>query len=112
MVSGFLNIFTSTRNYEVMKQRNTEVRIACPKCDWAPDGGAYWSCTCGYVWNTFDTGGRCPRCEKQWKKTQCIPHRGGCYSWSFHEDWYRGLDEWLEEEMDAVERLAEESKPK
>ncbi len=95
-----------------MKQRDTEVRIACPKCDWAPDGGAYWSCTCGYVWNTFDTGGRCPRCEKQWKKTQCIPHRGGCYSWSFHEDWYRGLDEWLEEEMDAVERLAEESKPK
>jgi hypothetical protein len=27
--------------------------IACPKCDWRPDGGAYWVCTCRHVWDTF-----------------------------------------------------------
>lgn len=75
------------------------VKIACPKCGWEPDGGAYWVCTCGHVWNTFDTAARCPRCSKQWTHTACIPHRGGCRSMPPHLDWYHDLDNWVREEV-------------
>lgn len=86
-----------------------EVRIACPKCEWEPDGRPHWSCTCGHIWNTFDTGGRCPNCKKQWEWTQCVPHAGGCSARSPHLDWYRGLDEWLEEELSKIEVIVEAS---
>ncbi len=75
-------------------------KIACPKCNWEPDGGAHWMCSCGQQWNTFETAGRCPSCGKHWKYTQCIPHLGGCPEWSLHVDWYRDLDDWLEEELE------------
>jgi len=69
-------------------------KILCPKCNWKPDGGEYWQCSCLYDWNTFNTGGRCPNCSKVWKLTQCpgpgLP--GGCGIWSPHSDWYRDLD--------------------
>lgn len=39
-----------------------------------------------HVWNTFDTRGVCPNCDKQWKDTQCLE----CHRWSPHEDWYHG----------------------
>lgn len=84
-----------------------ELRIACPKCDWEPDGKPYWSCTCGHIWNTFDTAGRCPQCRKQWEWTACIPYAGGCSSMSPHLDWYRGLDDWLRERL---EEIAQEEK--
>ncbi len=80
-----------------------EVKIECPKCGWEPDGGAYWQCTCGCIWNTFETAARCPQCKKQWKYTACIPHRGGCPEKSPHLDWYKGLDDWLREEIEQVE---------
>lgn len=83
-----------------------EVRIACPKCDWEPDGRPYWACDCGHIWNTFDTGGRCPSCRKQWEWTQCIQIAGGCNETSPHLDWYRGLDEWLREELAKIRELA------
>ncbi|MCP3927703.1 MAG: hypothetical protein GY705_01215 [Bacteroidetes bacterium] len=78
------------------------VKIECPKCGWEPDGGAYWGCICGNVWNTFDTAGRCPSCGKQYKNTQCISYRGGCNLFSPHMDWYKNLDEWLEEELNTI----------
>jgi hypothetical protein len=66
------------------------MRIRCPKCEWEPDGGAYWECDCGTAWNTFDTVGVCPGCGKKWHDTQCpgpfFP--GGCGAWSPHDDWY------------------------
>jgi len=31
-------------------------RIRCPLCGWSPRKEDKWSCTCGYEWNTFDTG--------------------------------------------------------
>ncbi len=68
-----------------------KVEIACPKCEWKPDGGAYWQCSCGNVWNTFDTAGRCPNCPK---------HHGGCGKWSKHLDWYRNLDTQLKKEVE------------
>lgn len=37
-------------------------RIRCPLCSWSPRKDDQWSCTCGYSWNTFDTGEVCPSC--------------------------------------------------
>ena len=58
--------------------------IRCPKCRWSPRGGDRWSCNCGHVWNTFDTGGVCPACLYQWQVTMC-PR---CREWSPHSEWY------------------------
>ena len=63
------------------------MRVACPKCDWEPSAGSRWSCACGHVWNTFETGGTCPACRKTWRDTQCL----SCARWSPHVDWYRDL---------------------
>jgi hypothetical protein len=78
------------------------IEIRCPKCSWKPDGGEYWRCNCQHVWNTFDTGGRCPKCKHQHEETQCPDHVGGCSKLSPHLDWYHGLTE-------EVIRLLEES---
>ena len=62
------------------------LRIRCPRCEWKPTKHDRWQCDpgCGHVWNTFDTHGRCPACDKQWTATSC--HR--CHAWSPHDDWY------------------------
>lgn len=70
--------------------------ICCPKCSWKPDGGAHWACTCGHVWNTFDTAGQCPACAVQWEVTQCITHAGGCGRMSAHLAWYKELEKWAD----------------
>jgi hypothetical protein len=62
----------------------TDFKIECPKCEWLPDGKAHWRCSCGHVWNTFDTKGKCPNCNKQWETTYCP----GCGHTSPHKDWY------------------------
>ncbi len=77
------------------------IRIRCPKCEWQPDHQARWQCTCKHIWNTFETGGRCPKCGIVWEDTQCLRSRGGCAQWSPHLDWYDGLD-------DIVNKLKEE----
>jgi DNA-directed RNA polymerase subunit RPC12/RpoP len=69
--------------------------IRCPRCSWKPSATSTWCCEgsggpeppfdwCGMAWNTFATGGRCPRCRHQWRWTSCL----GCQQWSRHEDWY------------------------
>ncbi len=81
-----------------------DIIIRCPKCHWQPDGRPHWQCTCGTVWNTFDTAARCPGCGKVWDYTQCVDHSiGGCSALSPHLDWYDGLD-------DVVDKLKEEIK--
>lgn len=69
---------------EELATRLDEGRIRCPKCGWRPTGHDQWQCSCLYVWNTFDTGGKCPGCGKQWLDTQCMR----CAQWSPHEAWY------------------------
>jgi len=59
-------------------------RIRCPRCGWSPRKESRWACSCGHVWNTFDTGGVCPECLHQWTSTQCL----SCQCWSPHSDWY------------------------
>jgi hypothetical protein len=89
-------IFYFSIKIEIME----DVHISCPKCNWEPDGGAYWQCTCYYVWNTFETGGRCPACGKVWKDTQCI----SCDRWSPHLDWYKGLESIVDVLKEEIER--------
>ena len=59
-------------------------KISCPECNWAPSATDRWSCRCGMLWNTFDTGGQCPKCRKQWRVTACL----SCRASSRHRDWY------------------------
>jgi hypothetical protein len=59
-------------------------RIRCPLCKWEPGADSRWMCTCRTIWNTFDTGGVCPGCLKQWTRTACLR----CHRWSAHSDWY------------------------
>lgn len=70
-------------------------RIRCPLCKWRPRASSRWFCAdadapeffyggCGAMWNTFETGGKCPRCNHQWRWTSCLR----CGGWSRHDDWY------------------------
>ena len=61
-----------------------EGRIRCPLCGWTPRAGNVWLCKCGHMWNTFDTGGVCPKCLFRWMDTCCL----SCHRWSRHSDWY------------------------
>lgn len=82
---------------------NTDIKIACPNCDWEPDGKPYWMCTrCRHSWDTFATAAVCPNCKHAHIYTSCIPFAGGCNTSSPHEDWYRGLDAWLAEELAKI----------
>ena len=58
--------------------------IRCPKCRWRPRKSDRWMCSCGCIWNTFDTGGLCPDCGYQWQVTVCLE----CKRLSPHRDWY------------------------
>jgi hypothetical protein len=69
---------------EDLSQRARGPRIRCPRCEWEPQSHDRWMCTCLHVWNTFDTGGRCPSCGHEWQDTQCLR----CHEWSPHKDWY------------------------
>lgn len=61
-------------------------RIRCPRCRWRPTKASRWWCVpaCGHTWNTFDTHGKCPACQRQWKVTQCL----SCGRYAPHQDWY------------------------
>jgi hypothetical protein len=90
-----------------------DILVRCPKCKWEPDGKPYWRCSCGTVWDTFSTAGRCPGCHKIWKETQCVsPAIGGCLGWSAHLDWYDGLDEIINQLKKEIEEgwLQEQSR--
>ncbi|PYR66924.1 MAG: hypothetical protein DMF87_07020 [Acidobacteria bacterium] len=73
--------------------------MRCPLCGWRPSASSRWCCdsvdgpeppfdSCGTIWNTFSTRGRCPGCGHQWKWTSCLR----CHEWSPHDDWYEKAD--------------------
>jgi hypothetical protein len=65
-------------------KKKNKLTIQCPKCEWRPDGKAYWQCSCDHTWDTFKTAGKCPKCSKQWETTYCP----GCGDSPNHKDWY------------------------
>jgi len=81
---------------------DSSLAIYCPRCHWEPDGGAHWQCSCGCVWNTFETAAVCPRCQRRWHDTVCPPLPGGCGAPSLHIDWYHGLDEAVAEMVETA----------
>jgi hypothetical protein len=58
--------------------------IRCPRCAWIPTPDDVWECECGYTWNSFETGGRCPGCATTWQSTCCLE----CNQLSEHRAWY------------------------
>ena len=62
----------------------TGPKIRCPLCRWKPKAKDKWSCSCGFQWHTFETGGVCPGCMTQHTATQCLK----CDGWSAHSAWY------------------------
>jgi predicted amidophosphoribosyltransferase len=64
----------------------SDPKIYCPKCKWMPDAFSLWAClpVCGNEWNTFSTGGVCPKCGESFEQTQCLK----CWQFSPHKDWY------------------------
>jgi hypothetical protein len=47
---------------------------------------------CNTKWNTFDTHGQCPVCNKVYEETACPKSRGGCGQMSLHSDWYEPIE--------------------
>jgi hypothetical protein len=84
------------KTLEKDKEKTDFRRIRCPLCRWCPRKSSRWFCAdcdapeffyggCGTLWNTFETGGKCPTCQYQWRWTSCL----NCRGWSLHEDWYK-----------------------
>ncbi len=47
--------------------------FACPACKTAPPLGEFWKCgKCGQTFDTFVTGGACPRCATRFAATKCL----------------------------------------
>jgi hypothetical protein len=68
-----------------IKTNGSEAKYRCSHCGWEPDQAEEWYCDkCGCYWNTFQTDGRCPKCNHQWTQTAC----NNCGEWADHEDWY------------------------
>ena len=62
--------------------------VACPACGVSPLVGTPWTCSpdgCGGQFDTFETHGRCPHCDAQFRWTQCP----SCGRASAHNAWYR-----------------------
>jgi hypothetical protein len=101
-MSGISMLLKSGRSSDLLpRQRSKPDRdeafpgIRCPLCGWRPLESSRWCCiwvgtpepffeSCGYVWNTFSTRGRCPGCSHQWQWTSCLR----CGESSLHQDWY------------------------
>ena len=62
--------------------------VACPGCGYVPTAGDRWMCApdgCGALWDTFETGARCPDCGAKFVWTACP----GCHRAFRHQSWYR-----------------------
>jgi hypothetical protein len=64
---------------------------------WKPQPDSVWACLpiCGHQWNTFDTGGVCPKCDERFEQTQCLR----CRQFSPHREWYHHADPALTREQ-------------
>lgn len=77
-----------------------KMEIKCPKCKKKPSSGDLWICSCQHIWDTFQTGGHCPKCNKIWEDTSCPK----CSKWSKHIAWYSDFDKLLKRELNSLEK--------
>ena len=65
---GFLFVYTGLHVH-----RTRRFDWQCPYCGWVPFAVTAWKCKeCGFIWDTFGTGGACPRCGHQHEETACL----------------------------------------
>lgn len=76
--------FVQDRLDQIEQFYPASAEIRCPLCSLPPPKGAKWECTCGCVWNTFETRGCCPDCGRRWGETECRSCRGVVP----HHAWY------------------------
>ncbi len=79
---GVLSVFILLNCWGGMKQALALLRMAklprhqgfaCPWCKAGPPIGNFWRCgSCGAVFDTFQTGGKCPQCGISAPITQCL----------------------------------------
>ena len=82
-----VQIFYDSLKSKIDKAETTyadSASIQCPECHKPPPDEDRWKCTCGTVWNTFETHGCCPNCGQHWGQTECHV----CRKVSPHLDWY------------------------
>jgi hypothetical protein len=57
--------------FHIVATRRREWR--CPHCGWIPFALKVWKCKqCRFVWDSFATGGVCPRCQHAHEETACF----------------------------------------
>jgi hypothetical protein len=67
-------------------QRTRRAGLRCPECGWVPFALRAWKCKgCGFVWDSFATGGVCPRCGHAHEEAACVR----CRRISPYERWAR-----------------------
>ncbi len=74
LFAGF-QAFNGIRMARLLRERETMPRragFACPSCGASPPMGMFWTCSnCGTQFDTFETGGVCPRCGRVFAVTSC-----------------------------------------
>ena len=60
--------------YAILHVRRTKRGdLRCPGCGWVPFALDAWKCKeCGFVWDSFQTDGVCPRCDHAHDEAACV----------------------------------------
>jgi Zn-dependent protease len=69
-----MRAFAGMRQAKVLRQLADAPRrdgFACPRCKAPPPLAALWGCGCGERFDTFATGGRCPKCARSFQNASC-----------------------------------------
>jgi Zn-dependent protease len=71
-----MQCFVGLKQAKILEQREQaqpvrRPQMRCPSCGQAAPIGNFWRCTCGQPFDTFATGGVCPRCGAQHYVTAC-----------------------------------------
>ncbi len=90
---GIVAAFIALRSWAGFQQARALARLAraprhegfaCPSCRAAPLKGTYWRCDdCRQQFDTFEQGGVCPACGKQFAATACLE----CHNRHALPDW-------------------------
>lgn len=69
-----MRAFAGMQQAKILRQLADAPRrggFACPRCSAPPPMGALWACACRERFDTFATGGRCPKCGRSFQNTSC-----------------------------------------